>query len=87
MMTIPPEGNSVPVEDIFLRYFPLDGKLISGATEGDDTVKIEPLGNDDGAPMAEAQQAVLRDIFRPDKARSARQHKRRDFSLTSSNKS
>ncbi|EBV5086427.1 hypothetical protein ID80_004989 [Salmonella enterica subsp. enterica serovar Ball] len=68
-MTIPPEENSILVDDIFLWRFPSDSEYKSGAPEGDGTVKTELQGNAMGAAVAEAQQAVLRGIFGLDKVR------------------
>ena len=62
VMTIPPKGNPVSVEDIFLRRFPSDGDQIPGAPEGNGTVRIQPLQKAKDA-VIEADKKALDEIL------------------------
>lgn len=62
VMTIPPKGSPVPVEDIFLRCFPSDGGQIPGAPEGNGTVRIQTLQKAKDA-VTKAEEKVLKKIL------------------------
>lgn len=62
VMTIPPKGSPVPVEDIFLRRFPSDGGQIPGAPEGNGTVRIQTLQKAKDA-VTKAEEKVLKKIL------------------------
>lgn len=62
VMTIPPKGNPVPVEDIFLRRFPSDGDRVPGAPEGNGTVRTQTL-QEAKAAVIDAEQKALDEIL------------------------
>lgn len=62
VMTIPPKGNPVPVEDIFLRRFPSDGDRIPGAAEGNGTVRTQTLQEAKDS-VTKAEEKMLKKIL------------------------
>lgn len=62
VMTIPPKGNPVPVEDMFLRRFPSDGDRIPGSPEGNSTVRIQPLQEAKDA-VTKAEEKILKKLL------------------------
>nr|HDC4297905.1 hypothetical protein [Enterobacter hormaechei] len=62
VMTIPPKGNPVLVEDIFLRRFPSDGDRIPGAPEGNGTVRTQTL-QEAKAGVTKAEEKILKKIL------------------------
>lgn len=62
VMTIPPEGDPKPTEDIFLRRFPSDGDRIPGAPEGNGAVRTQTLQEAKDA-VTKAEEKILKKIL------------------------
>lgn len=62
LMTIPPEGDPEPTEDIFLRRFPSDGERVPGAPERNGTVRTQTLQEAKDA-VTKAEEKILKKIL------------------------